>query len=156
MSDMHKACEAGNIEEIRLFVDSGADIEAKNVNGLTPLHVASLYGHIDIVKLLVDLGANVEMKADNSWTPLHYASQNGYIDIVKLLIDSGADIKAISYDDETPARVAETINIKIIIECHEHMTILKEWRPWNHSKYSSGYRKAMKTMVLLAKQLKND
>ncbi len=104
MSDLHRACETGNIEEVRLLVDSGADIEVKNNDGWTPLYVVSRNGHIDIVKLLVDLGpscmaapavmpgADIEAKATIGWTPLLYASRYGCVDIVKLLINLGADI----------------------------------------------------------------
>ncbi len=40
MYDLHKACKAGNIEEVRSLVDSGADIEEKGNYGWTPLHIA--------------------------------------------------------------------------------------------------------------------
>ncbi len=57
---------------------------------------------------------------------------------------------------ETPAQVTNYTTIKTVIECYEYMIQLKEWRPWNHSKYPSGYRNTMKTLVQLAKKLKND
>ena len=157
MYDLHKACKAGNIEEVRSLIDSGADIEARDIHyGWTPLLYASSYGHIDIVKLFIDLGADIETKSNYGHTPLHLASYHGHIDLVKLLINLGADIEAMNNDGETPAQVAKTTTVKKVIECYEHITQLKEWRPWNHSKYSSGYRNTMKTLVLLAKQLKND
>ncbi len=151
-----------------MLVDLGADIEVKTNYGFTSLLYASRYGHIDIVKLLIDSGpscmaapavrpgADIEAKDNSGWTPLLSASCNGHIDIVKLLIDLGADIEAKNKYGKKPKQVAFNTNIKIVIECCEYVTQLKEWRPWNHSKYSSKYRNTMKILVLLAKQLKND
>ncbi len=105
---------------------------------------------------MVNLGADIETKTKFEWTLLHSASCRGHIDIVKLFIDLGTDVKAINNMGKTPAQVAQTTAIKTVIECYEQMTQLKEWRPWNHHKYSSEYRNTMKTLVLLAKQSKND
>ncbi len=127
-------------------------IEQKTNNGKTSLHIASMRGHIDILKLFIALGGDIEAKNYHDWTPLYYASYRGHIDIVKLLLDRGADIDVINIYGRTVANTA----IKKVIECYEQMNRLKEWRPWNHSKYSSGYRDTMKTLVILAKQLKND
>ncbi len=138
MSDLHYVCKTGNIEEVRLLVDLGANIEAKTYYGSsslhvacgsTPLYVASRNGRIDIVKLLVNLGADIEAKTGYGWTSLHSASCSGHIDIVKLLIYLDADVKAINNAGKTPAQVAKTTAIKIVIECYEEMTQLKEWSP---------------------------
>ncbi len=153
---LHNASGCGQIDIVKLLIDLDADIESEDSNGRTSLHFASSYGHIDIVKLLINLGANIEVKSNYGWTPLHSSSCRGHIDIVKLFIYLGADVKAINNIGKTPAQVAQTTAIKTIIECYERMIQLKEWRPWNHSKYSSGYRNTIKTLVLLAKQLKND
>lgn len=41
------------------LIKSGADIEAKNVYGNTPLHIACLNGHADAVTELIANAANV-------------------------------------------------------------------------------------------------
>jgi len=69
------------------LIDKGAQMEAKDSNGNTPLHFAAANGHLEIVRLLCDHGADVE--ARNKWgmRPLHWAAYHGHISIVKELIE---------------------------------------------------------------------
>ena len=48
------ASRAGQLEAVRLLVDSGADVQREQ-----PLLFAAGYGHTDIVAFLIDNGANV-------------------------------------------------------------------------------------------------
>ena len=151
MYALHKACMNGVIEHVQLLLDSGADIEGKtNYGKRTPLHLASLYGHIDIVRLLVDSGADIQVKDIFNCTPLYLAYQDKHEDTVRLLLDLGANIDGI-----TSQLYARKSTIKKVLKCHEHNMIkLKEWRPWNHSKYPEKYCNTMKTLLILAKQRK--
>ena len=45
-----------------MLLDGGADIEAKENNGGTPVMLASSEGHDKVVKLLLDGGADIEVK----------------------------------------------------------------------------------------------
>ncbi len=161
MSVLHEPCKTGNIEEVRSLINLGTNIGTKTSHGSTPLHFASRYGHVDIVKLLIDSGADIQSRDNSNWTSLHYASCCEHIDIVKLLIDSGpscmaapvvrpgADIEAKDNHGRTPKQITNNKDIIAVFECYEHMIQLKEWRPWNHSKYPIKYRQAMQTLVLL-------
>ena len=80
-----------NIENVKELLDMGAQIDAVNKYGRTPLLYAALNGHTDIVKLLLDRGAEVDARDEEGWAPLHYAALNGHTDIVRLLILRGAD-----------------------------------------------------------------
>ena len=76
------------------YIENGADIEAKNDNGNTPLISASAIGH-DIVKFLIENGADIEAKNNDGNTPLIRASvYHGCVEIVKILIENGADTEA--------------------------------------------------------------
>jgi len=57
---------ASHRDVVKLMVAKGADINAKDYNGTTPLHEAAWSGHKDVVELLVDNGANVSAKDDES------------------------------------------------------------------------------------------
>jgi len=95
---LHLACANGHKDVAELLLENGADVNAENKGGHTPLHIAtrSTQCHEDIVQLLIDRGANINSKTKRqSNTALHYAVQNGYKAVVRVLIDAGAvsDVK---------------------------------------------------------------
>ena len=83
------AARYGHTIAIEPLLSSGANIEAKDNVGWTPLIWASCYGYKDVVGLLLDKGANIEAKSNSGWTPLMYASYNGRKDVVELLKNMG-------------------------------------------------------------------
>ena len=64
----------GNIEAVKQHLDAGADLNAKEEDGETPLHAAVFKGHKEIVELLIEKGADVNAKAGFGSTPLHDAA----------------------------------------------------------------------------------
>ncbi|XP_013403524.1 inversin-like [Lingula anatina] len=76
---------------VKLFLDSGAKVNAEDSFGRTPLYWAALNGHEDIVKLLLERGAVPNITDENGSAPLHRAAYKGHEDIVKLLLEHGAD-----------------------------------------------------------------
>ncbi len=67
------AAEKGNIEAVKQAIADGADVDAKDSDGWTPLHNAALKGHKEIVELLIAKGVDVNAKGRSGWTPLHFA-----------------------------------------------------------------------------------
>lgn len=47
-------------------LDKEAQVNARNVNGSTPLHIAVMIQNINIVKLLLNYGADVNLKVTHS------------------------------------------------------------------------------------------
>jgi len=89
-----KAASTGNIEATKQHLASGADVNATDMIGRTPLHRAAEYGHKEIAELLIDNGADVNAKNSVGQTPLHYAARWVHKEIVELLIAAGADVNA--------------------------------------------------------------
>ena len=88
------------------MLDKGAQLEAKNSNGSTPLHHAAAKGHVEIVRLLCDRGADVEARSDNGYRPLHVAAWKGHISVVKELIEErNAEINARNNSGRTALRI---------------------------------------------------
>jgi ankyrin repeat protein len=76
------------------LVDEGAEVDAIDDNGSTPLHFAAAGDSVDIVRILLDAGANVNAVNAKGETPLYKAVRNttGYAaQIVGLLRERGAD-----------------------------------------------------------------
>jgi ankyrin repeat protein len=51
----------------------GADIEAKNIYGDTPLHAAAAMGHVHVVKALLAVGANFLAANNQGEIPINFA-----------------------------------------------------------------------------------
>ena len=65
--DLHKAARDNSLTAASSLIDSGADIEAKDNEGVnTPLHWAVEKNSLDVARLLIDSGANTE-GIDLSW-----------------------------------------------------------------------------------------
>ncbi|WP_312944214.1 ankyrin repeat domain-containing protein [Agrobacterium sp.] len=83
-----------------LLLTAGADINARNDEGVTILHIIT---DPDAVSLLVQNGADVEARAANGWTPLIMQAnnqQNGP-DVVAALLENGANPNAEGNGGET-------------------------------------------------------
>jgi len=97
----------GHLAICRLLVDKGAQLEAKDTDGWTPLHRAACQGHVEIVRLLCDRGADVESRSNDGYRPLQNAASNGHISVVKELIEErNAEINARDNRGETALRDA--------------------------------------------------
>jgi ankyrin repeat protein len=84
-----------NLPEVERLLSVGANVNATDNGGWTPLFVACLRGHVQVVKELVDHRADLE--ANNNYkgdTPLHCASQHAHLPVVKALLSRGANIEA--------------------------------------------------------------
>jgi ankyrin repeat protein len=71
---------------VKLLLDKGANIEAKNKYENTPLHFAK---NVEIIKLLLDKGANIEAKNRYKQTPLFKKT----FEVTEVLIEKGANVK---------------------------------------------------------------
>ena len=75
---IYEAAEKGNIEAVKQHLDAGADVNATDGDGWTPLHKAAPNGHKEIAELLIAKGADVNAKDDMfGRTPLHSAASDG-------------------------------------------------------------------------------
>jgi ankyrin repeat protein len=104
MSDSEKPW----VETVKLLLDSGANIEARDEYRGPPLLDAAGYAQTDIVRYLLDRGANLNARDKGGSTPLIIAScecavatMNDAYDVVEVLLDKGSDVNAHSNDGTT-------------------------------------------------------
>ena len=77
-----------------LFVSLGADVNAKNAEGLTPLHVAAFLDSDRAIEELIAKGGDVNAADNEGRTPLHLAAYSGNAQAVKTLVQNGANLEA--------------------------------------------------------------
>nr|KJB75471.1 hypothetical protein B456_012G042800 [Gossypium raimondii] len=80
----------GDLEGIKELLDSGTNVNFKDIDGRTALHVAACQGLTDVVRLLLDRGAEVDSKDRWGSTPLADAVYYKNQDVIKLLEKHGA------------------------------------------------------------------
>ena len=93
-------------ETIELLIASGADLDARDKNGLTPLHHWIRWWEGDRSELLVQHGADLEARDVFGRTPLHLAAIVGRLDKYRMLRDAGAALSPKDDAGMTPADYA--------------------------------------------------
>jgi ankyrin repeat protein len=125
---IYDAAYDGDIEAVKQHLAAGADVNAKDDGGYTPLdwansktetaallrkhggkhgtiHSAAGGGDIEAVKEFLAAGADVNAKNNERWTPLNYSAFEGHKEIAELLIANGANVNAKDRVGETPLDV---------------------------------------------------
>jgi len=103
---VHQASTAVHSEIGRGLLSRGADVDARDRSGWTPLYWAANRRNLELARVLLEHGARVDVPSDSGRTPLITASSKGQIEIVRLLLEYGADPQARDNDGETPSQVA--------------------------------------------------
>ena len=78
-----EAVKAGQKKVAAVFVDFGADINLRNVEGLTLLMKAAAAGKAHQAVMLVELGAETDATDNRHRTALMIATINGRVDVVR-------------------------------------------------------------------------
>ncbi|KAJ3042770.1 hypothetical protein HDV00_006589 [Rhizophlyctis rosea] len=89
-SALHYAASCGQLEEVQLLVDKGADVNLDAPTAGTPLFLAALNGHTAVCEYLVANGADVEKVNNIGVTPLGAAAFKGHVATVDVLSTSAS------------------------------------------------------------------
>lgn len=99
---LYHAVQSRKPSTIELLLKHGADPQATEGNGLTPLHIAAVQGDVAIMESLLAAGAPVDAQAHIGVTPLHYAASSGRANAVRFLLNHGADPLKKDRENRTP------------------------------------------------------
>jgi tankyrase len=101
----------------RILINAGADINAKDRIGMTPLLLTCgkfSSGNKEIAEMLINKGANINVRDLVGFTPLLLSLTGGVSGVAELLIEKGADLHAATRTGKNALSLAEmTGNTKI-------------------------------------------
>ena len=93
-SELWNVAVTDDITRLEHLLACGADVNARNEDGVTALMRASATGQLEIATVLIESGAHIDVQRADGFTPLMLASFFGHADVVKMLVGRGADLNA--------------------------------------------------------------
>jgi ankyrin repeat protein len=99
-----KAAEEGKDEAVGNLLRRGANPNAEDAKGWTPLVFAAKSGHLGAARALIAKGADVNRRTSTTLgtTVLCFAVGSGNMELIQALLDQGADINGKSRNGLTP------------------------------------------------------
>jgi uncharacterized protein len=116
-ADIHGECDCGGVIAVaalgndlalvELFASMGADVNAYNRDGFTPLMLAAGNDANGVIKPLLSNGAQLELRDKNhGLTAYLHAALAGNLAAAQMLLEAGADPGAAGDDGKTAAELA--------------------------------------------------
>ncbi|KAK2482159.1 hypothetical protein H9L39_07798 [Fusarium oxysporum f. sp. albedinis] len=93
MTALHHAVVQDQAPLISRLLSIGADSEANDAKGRTPLFIGAEMGHSRVVEALLQAGAVMDVNDIRGRTPLDVAAAAGHTDIVRMLCFSGCALQ---------------------------------------------------------------
>ncbi len=100
------AIQAEDHAAVLRLLDSGADVNATQPDGTTPLHWAAYRNDVDLTKRLLAHGAKPNVKNALGSTPLAEAVKVANTELVAVLLKGGANVEGANADGETALLIA--------------------------------------------------
>lgn len=89
---LYAARPTGHPDTAIALLEGGADANAPDAIGMTPLHGAAMIGAVAVARALIERGkAEVNLRTVDGYTALHVAAEAGHADFVRFLLTQGAD-----------------------------------------------------------------
>jgi ankyrin repeat protein len=86
------ATKRGDLEQVRLLLENGADINSKDGHSQTALMNAAHAGQVELVRLLIEKGAELDITAKYNLSALMLSLIAHHIEVTQLLIEAGANL----------------------------------------------------------------
>lgn len=104
-----------------VFLKSGAEVNEKNIAGVSALHISAKNNSVNSMKVLIEYGANLDIRDTEMWTPLMRACLNRNPKSANILIEHGANIWLKNIFGET------ALIHSVMSNCVECLQIIKDY-----------------------------
>ena len=147
------AASEGLVENLRIFVDNGANISSflaklrqinpflsavcnTTVEELSFMHAAARKGHKDVVEFLLKSNISFQESTKNHPTPLHLAAANGHLDVLRLFRDYDAKFDIISLHHAAARNHIDVVKFLLTKVEVRDSCLQCRCKPLHHSKFS--------------------
>ncbi|KAL8913122.1 MAG: hypothetical protein Q9171_002016 [Xanthocarpia ochracea] len=106
----------GHVENMKLLLEYGIDIEYRGLKGMTPLLCSVSDGQTEAVQVLLDAGANINARLDDGSGALHLAIRNRNKTLVSALLQREVDCFRPDNYGTTPLYLACRYGLKDLVK----------------------------------------
>lgn len=98
---LHWLAIEGYHHAVEALAHAGADVDALDSSGVTPLMTAVYMGQVHMARVLLRLGANPNGCSPGTGTMLHHWAQSRDAEVLRLLLEAGTEVDALDDMGET-------------------------------------------------------
>jgi ankyrin repeat protein len=105
-SGLHAAAHGGRIDQLQALAAAGANLNARDGNGRTPVHVATFARQQDAIRTLASLGADLQLLDADRYDAVTIASVADDEETLRVLLSLGASARLVTSRYDGTALIA--------------------------------------------------
>jgi L-ascorbate metabolism protein UlaG (beta-lactamase superfamily) len=104
-----RTAQGGNVEIAKILIDKGAQVDALDPEGSTPLHLAVKKGRTEMARFLLERGADPRAEDGRGLSPVDLTGEYGYPEVADILLKAGGGTAAAAKAADVPSLLAKPL-----------------------------------------------
>lgn len=140
--------------DVRAALAAGADANARDADGSTPMTYAAHFGDVGSVQALLGAKGNPNLANRYGVAPMHEAALRADASLLKTLLDAGADVDIALPQGETPlmlaARTSGVDAVRLLIGHGAKVNVVERWQGQTPLMYAAAQDRGEVAAALIA------